>query len=420
MTPTVDMDHLGRSLEQLVPRLQGVYEDLHANPELSFAEHRTAGIAADHLDRLGFDVTTGVGGTGIVATFGADDGPAVLVRADMDALPVEEATGLPYASTVRAVDADGVDVPVAHACGHDMHVTWLLGVAELLAADRSAWQGRAMLVLQPAEEVGGGAAAMCDDGLFERFGTPVVGLGQHVAPAPAGWVLLRSGMTMAASDSLKVVLHGRGGHGSMPETTIDPVLMAASTIMRLQGIVSREIGATESAVVTVGTVHAGTKSNVIADHAELGLNVRSFDPKVRDRVLRAIERIVHGECAAAGASAPPDIEPVNSFPAVTNDAPATDLVEAALTAHLSTGRVMPAPLVPGSEDFGIFGERGGFPSTFWFVGGVDHQTFFDALAADRVRDDIPSNHSPRFAPVQEPTIAAGIEAMYIAARQWLR
>jgi hippurate hydrolase len=260
---------------------------------------------------------------------------------------------------------------------------------------------------------------MCDDGLFERFGTPVVGLGQHVVPGPAGWVLLRSGMTMAASDSLKVVLHGRGGHGSMPETTIDPVVMAASTIMRLQGVVSREIGATESAVLTVGTVHAGNRSNVIPERAELGLNVRTFDPGVRTRVLSAIERIIHGESAAAGASTPPDIEPVNSFPAVINDATATETVEKALAEHLSAERVVHSPMVPGSEDFGIFGERGGFPSTFWFVGGADHTTFFEALANDRVRDDIPSNHSPLFAPVQDPTIAAGVEAMYVAARQWL-
>jgi amidohydrolase len=419
MTATVDLELLGRSLEAMVPPLREVYEDLHAHPELSFAEHRTAGLVADGLDALGFEVTAGVGGTGVVAMLGDGDGPTVLVRADMDALPVEEATGLSYASTVRAVDADGVEVPVAHACGHDMHVTWLLGVAELLASNQSNWSGRAMLVLQPAEEIGGGAHAMCDDDLFERFGTPDVGLGQHVAPAPAGWLLNRAGPAMAASDSLRVVLHGRGGHGSQPETTVDPVVMAAATIMRLQGIVSRELAATESAVVTVGKVVAGTKENIIADHAELGLSVRSFDEGVRRRVLDAIERIVHGEAQAAGAPRPPEIENRYSFPSVRNDPGVTELAEAAFRHHFAADRLFPAPLVPGSEDFGIFGDRGGFPSTFWFVGGADPATFIAALEADRVRQDIPSNHSPRYAPVQEPTIAAGIEAMYVAARQWL-
>ena len=419
MSANIDGEWLGRTVESLAPKLSGVYEDLHSHPELSFAEHRTAGLAADCLDALGFDVTTGVGGTGVVATFGGGDGPTVMLRADMDALPVEEATGLAYASTVRAVDSDGIDVPVAHACGHDMHVTWLLGVAELLAADKSAWSGRAMLVLQPAEEIGGGAHAMCDDGLFERLGTPDVGLGQHVAPAPAGWLLTRSGTAMAASDALRVVLHGRGGHGSMPETTVDPVVMAAATIMRLQGIVAREVAATESAVVTVGKVMAGSKENVIADHAELGLSVRTFNSRVRDRVLEAIERIVNGEAQAAGAPQPPEIEMCYSFPLLRNNPTVTEAVEAAFRGHFAGDRLMPAPLVPGSEDFGIFGERGGFPSTFWFVGGVDSVEFLAALGADRVRQDIPSNHSSRFAPVQDPTIAAGIEAMYVAARGWL-
>jgi hippurate hydrolase len=421
MAVTVDVDSLSRGIGGLLPELREVYEDLHAHPELSFAEHRTAGVAADRLDALGYEVTTGVGGTGVVAVLGDGDGdgPTVLLRADMDALPVEEATGLAYASNVRAAGPDGTEVPVAHACGHDMHVTWLLGVASLLAAERSAWSGRVMLVVQPAEEVGGGARAMCDDGLFERFGTPDVGLGQHVAPAPAGWLLYRSGLAMAASDSLRVVMHGRGGHGSAPETTVDPVVMAASTVLRLQTVVARELAATESAVVTVGSLHAGTKENVIPDRAELGLSVRTFDEGVRARVLAAIERIVHGEAHAAGASTPPEVETLHSFPAVRNDARATDTVEAAFRGHFGDGRLLPAPQVSASEDFGIFGERGGFPSTFWFVGSTDPDRFIEALQNNRVQADIPMNHSPAFAPLQDPTIGAGVEAMYVAARQWL-
>ncbi|MCB0970756.1 MAG: amidohydrolase [Acidimicrobiales bacterium] len=424
MGATVDLERLATDIAEVSPGLSEVYEDLHAHPELSFAEHRTAAVAADRLDALGYEVTSGIGGTGVVATMrgtaAGGDGPTVLLRADMDALPVEEATGLPYASTVRTTDANGREVPVAHACGHDLHTTWLLGIADLLANTRASWSGQAMLVFQPAEELGGGAAAMCDDGLFERFGTPAVGLGQHVGPAPAGWLLYRPGTTMAASDALDIVLHGRGGHGSAPETTVDPVVMAAATIMRLQGVVAREVGATESAVVTVGSVHAGTKENIIGDRAELGLSIRTFDDGVRARVLEAIERIVHGEAHAAGAPRPPEITSRYSFPALVNDPATTDALEGAFRAHLPADRLLPAPLIPASEDFGVFGERGGFPSTFWFVGGADADTYLAALAAGRLAQDIPSNHSPEFAPVQHPTLEAGLEAMYLAARHWLR
>ena len=403
----------------LLPDLRALYEDLHANPELSFCEHRTARVLAERLEGLGYEVTTEVGTTGVVAMLTNGDGPMVLLRADIDALPVLEDTGLPYASTVRAAGVDGREQPVAHACGHDMHATWMIGVATLLATHRDQWQGTVMLLLQPAEEVGAGAAAMVDDGLFERFGTPDVALGQHVAPAPAGLVLYRSGPVMSASDALKIVLHGRGAHGSAPQQSVDPVVMAASTVMRLQTIVSREVAATETAVVTVGTLHAGTKENIISDRASMTLSIRTFDPPVRERVLGAVTRIVEGEAAAAGAPEPPEITSIGSFPMLTNDAAATDVVSAALIGALGADRVIEGPLVTASEDFGIFGTRGGFPSVFWFVGGADPERFFAALAAGRVNEDIPSNHSPHYAPVQDPTIAAGIEAMITAARCWL-
>lgn len=403
----------------LLPDLRALYEDLHANPELSFCEHRTAKVLAERLERLGYDVTSEVGTTGVVAMLTNGDGPMVLLRADIDALPVQEDTGLPYASTVRGVGIDGKEQPVAHACGHDMHATWMIGVATLLATHRDQWQGTVMLLLQPAEEIGAGATAMVDDGLFERFGTPDVALGQHVAPAPAGWVLYRSGPVMSASDALKIVMHGRGAHGSAPQQSVDPVVMAASTVMRLQTIVSREVAATETAVVTVGTLHAGTKENIISDRASMTLSIRTFDPPVRERVLGAVTRIVEGEAAAAGAPKPPEITSLGSFPMLTNDADATDAVSAALIEALGADRVIEGPLVTASEDFGIFGTRGGFPSVFWFVGGADPDRFFTALAEGRVNEDIPSNHSPHYAPVQDPTIAAGIEAMITAARCWL-
>jgi hippurate hydrolase len=344
----------------------------------------------------------------------------VLLRADVDALPVEEATGLPYASTVRATGLDGTEVPVAHACGHDMHAAWMIGVATVLARHPEAWSGRVMIVLQPAEELGMGAEAMVDDGLFERFGTPDVGLGQHVGPAPAGWILHRSGPVMAGADALKVTLHGRGGHGASPHTTVDPIVMAAATVMKLQTVVSRTLEPTDVAVVTVGQLHAGTKENIIPDKAELGLSIRHFEPTVREKVMAAVERIAKGEAQAAGAPKDPGVELLYGFPPLVNDADTVTTVNAAHLAHFGADRVMEAPLVPASEDFGRFAARGGFPSAFWFVGGADVDLWTKAFAAGTLHEDIPSNHSPFYAPVQEPTLTTGIEAMVTAAGCWLR
>lgn len=408
-------------LESRLPELAELYKDLHAHPELSFSEHRTAGVLADRLDAVGCEVTTGVGGTGVVATLdgGDPDGPTVLLRADMDALPVKEETGLPYASEVTAVDPQSEgSVAVAHACGHDMHVTWLVGAAQQLAAHRDRWRGRVLLVGQPAEEWGAGATRMVADGLFERFGTPDVGLGQHVAPAPAGWVLHRPGLAMAGSDAVRIVLHGRGGHGSTPEKTVDPAVLAASTVMKLQTVVSREVAATDMAVVTVGSLHVGTKENVISDRAELSLSVRSLKPRVRQQLLDAIERIVHAECSGAGAPEPPEIETLYSFPPLVNDEEATERLAARMREQFGQDRTGEVPLVPASEDFGQFGTLGGFPSVFWFVGGTDPDTWLEAAGAGRLDTDIPSNHSSRFAPVIEPTLTTGIEAMVSAAMIW--
>lgn len=406
-------------IEAMLPDLRRLYEDLHAHPELSFAEHRTAGIMAERLSAAGYQVTSGIGGTGVAATLDNGEGPTVLLRADMDALPVAEDTGLAYASTAVATGPDGADVPVAHACGHDMHLVWLLGTAMLLANDRSAWAGHVLLVVQPAEELGSGAAAMIDDGLFARFGTPDVSLGQHLAPAPAGMVLFRTGAVMAASDSMRIVLHGRGAHGAAPEQSIDPVVMAASTIMRLQTVVSREVSPADQAVVTVGSVHAGTKENIIADHAELQVSVRTFRPPVRELVLAAVDRIARGEAISAGATRDPEITATSSTPVVFNDADATERVGRALVAHFGPERAVAGPTTTASEDFGLFGSRAGCPSVFWFVGGTDAGQWGEALATGRLREDVPSNHSPRFAPVQDPTIGAGIEALHVAALAWL-
>jgi hippurate hydrolase len=408
------------TIPELLPDLTDLYEDLHAHPELSFREVRTAGLLADRLEALGYEVTREVGTTGVVAVLDNGDGPTVLLRADIDALPVEELTGLPYASTVRAEGLGGDEVPVAHACGHDMHAAWMIGVATVFSRHRDTWSGRLLIVMQPAEELGMGAEAMVDDRLFERFGTPDVALGQHVAPAPAGWILHRAGPVMGGSDAVKITLHGRGGHGAAPHTTVDPVVMAASTVMKLQTVVSRTVDPTDVAVVTVGSMHAGTKENIIGDKAELELTVRTFEEGVREKVLGAIERIVHGEAQSAGATKDPEVELLYGFPPLRNDAETDATVAAAFVEHFGPERVVGAPLVPASEDFGSFSTRGGFPSTFWFVGGADADLWTKALAAGTLAEDVPSNHSPYYAPIQEPTLSTGVEAMVTAAMCWLR
>lgn len=399
--------------------LASVYRDLHAHPELGFAEHRTAGIVADWLSRLGFEVTTGVGRTGVVGILRNGDGPTALLRADMDGLPVAEETGLPYASTDVASGEAG-DVPLMHACGHDMHVTALLGAAEKLAADTDSWAGTLMLVFQPAEELGAGAQAMLDDGLFERFGRPDVVLGQHVAPIPAGVIGLRSGPAFAASDALRIVLHGRGAHGSRPEVSVDPVVMAAATVMRLQTVVSREVGGSETAVVTVGVMRAGTAVNIIPDTAELLVSVRTFTVDVRDRVVAAIDRIVRAEAVASGAPKPPDVELTSSFPAVSNDQVAVDRTRPALRAVGATV-VDPGP-VTGSEDVGLLAIAAGVPCVYWLLGGADPALFDGAADFEEIAlrtAGLPSNHSPLFAPVIEPTLTIGVSALVAAARTWL-
>ncbi|MFH8978777.1 amidohydrolase [Streptomyces sp. NPDC017890] len=402
--------------------LAAVYRDLHAHPELAFQETRTAAIVAGRLRALGYETTTGVGRTGVVGVLRNGDGPTALLRADMDALPVQEQTGLPYASTAHATDGDGKTVPVMHACGHDMHVTCLLGAAAELAADRSAWRGTALLVFQPAEETAGGARAMVDDGLYERFARPDVVLGQHVAPVPAGFLGLRPGPAFAASDSLTVVLHGKGGHGSRPEATVDPVVMAAATVLRLQGVVSREIAGSSTAVLTVGALHAGTRGNIIAERAELRLSVRTFDPHVRQDVLAAVERIVRAEATASAAPREPDITLTESFPAVINDPDACARTQEAFVTGLGPDLVVDPGPVTGSEDVGILATAASAPCVYWLLGGADPQVFAPAKTLEevaRIAHGLPSNHSPHYAPVLEPTLTTGINALVFAAHAWM-
>jgi amidohydrolase len=405
-------------LDTLLSDLESLYTDIHAHPELSMQETRTAGIAAQRLRDAGYDVTTGVGKTGVVGLLRNGDGPVVMLRADMDALPVAEATGLPYASKATATDREGKSVPVMHACGHDMHTTCLAGATTLLAQMRDTWRGTVMAVFQPAEETAEGAQAMIDDGLFERFPKPNVVLGQHVMVGPAGSIGGRSGVITSAGDSFQIRLFGRGAHGSMPQTSIDPVVMAAATVLRLQTIVSREIAPTEAAVVTIGALQAGTKENVIPDEAIIKLNVRTFDEGVRKRVLAAIERIVNAEAAASGAPKPPEITALDRYALVVNDADASQRVAAAFREHFSPARVVETGPTSASEDFGSFGAEWHVPSVFWFIGGTDPEIYTKAKAAGKV-NEIPSNHNSRFAPVIHPTLRTGVEALVVAARAWL-
>lgn len=381
-------------------------------------ETRTAGLAADWLRKLGYEVTTGVGKTGVVGLLRSGNGPTIMLRADMDALPIEEATGLPYASKVTKTDAEGKTVPVGHMCGHDIHVTWLAGASTLFAQARDFWRGTLMVVFQPGEETAQGAQAMIDDNLLKRFPEPVVVLGQHVMLGKAGDIAGSAGPITSAADSLQIRLFGRGAHGSMPQAAIDPVVMAAATVMRLQTVVSREVAATEAAVVTVGVLQAGTKENVIPDEAIIKLNVRTFDAGVRKRVLAAIERIVNAEAEASGAPRKPEITPLDRYPLNLNDEAASNRIAEAFRAHFSPARVHHTGPAPASEDFGCFGTAWHVPSVFWFVGGTDPETYAKAKAAGTL-NKLPVNHSPQFAPVIHPTLETGVETLVVAALAWL-
>lgn len=403
--------------DDLVATLERVYKDLHANPELAMQERRTAGIAAKWLREQGYEVTEGVGGTGVVGLLRNGEGATVLLRADMDALPMKENTGLPYASDKIVTDKSGQQTPVAHSCAHDMHVTWLMGATRILAENRDKWRGTVMAVFQPAEETGEGARAMVEDGMVRRFPKPDIVLGQHVMPMPAGQIGTRPGLLMSRSDNYEVRLFGRGGHGSMPETTVDPVVMAAASVMRLQTVVSREIAMTNGAVVTVGASLAGSSGNIIPNEALLRLNVRTFDEQVRETVLSSIKRIINAEAAASGAPKPPTFTVQGHFPLTYNDEAATRKVVDALN-RLGGQQVQEVGPSSGSEDFSEFARAWNVPSVYWVVGGTDRQAYAEAEKAGRL-NEIPSNHSPEFAPVIDPTLRVGVEAMLAAAGAWL-
>jgi amidohydrolase len=391
------------------------YKELHQTPELSFAEEKTAAKMAEELRRLGFETTEHVGRHGVVGVLKNGEGKTLMLRADMDALPVVEETELGYASKVRTEDSHGAVVGVMHACGHDMHMTNLVGTLRYLVENRDAWRGTVVAIFQPAEERGAGAQAMLDDGLFARFPKPHYALALHVAAdRPTGKIACRTGFALANVDSVDITIHGRGGHGAYPHTTIDPVVIACRLVLDLQTIVGREMKPIEPAVITVGSIHGGTKHNVIGDDCKLQITVRSFTPAVRQQLIDAIRRKAKAQCDSSGAPAP-DIEVSDGTPALWNDPDLAERILPAIRRAIGDDNVVEAEPSMGGEDFGAFG-RAGVPIVMMSVGAVDPERLEKYRKDDGAE---PSLHSPRFYPDVDATITTGVTAFVSAALELL-
>ncbi|WP_375758962.1 amidohydrolase [Corallococcus exercitus] len=403
-------------LDALYPELDALYRDLHQTPELSLQEEKTAAKLAERLRKLGFEVTPKVGGHGVVALLRNGKGPTVMLRTDLDALPVEEKTGLPYASKAKAKDAAGAEVPVMHACGHDVHMTSWLGTATLLARTKDRWRGTLMLVGQPAEEIGAGARQMLADGLFKRFPKPDFAVALHtIATAAAGTVQFTPGYALASVDSVDVTLYGKGGHGAYPHTTVDPVVMAARTILSLQTLISREKSPLEPGVITVGAIHGGTKHNIIPDEVRLQLTVRTYKPEVRKALLAGIERIAKAEAMASGATRPPDVKVTEGTPATFNDPALTKRLVAAAGKVLGEKNLTETPPVMGGEDFSEYGSAG-VPAVMMWLGITEPKRFAEAKGAEAA---LPSPHSPLYAPDRERSLRTGVTLLTTSALELL-
>ncbi|AXR73991.1 MULTISPECIES: amidohydrolase [Auritidibacter] len=396
-------------LKDIVAQRTELYQHLHRNPELSMQEHDTANTIDKELSDLGLE-TQRIGGTGVVAVITNGPGPTVLARADIDGLPVTENTGLDYTS-----EREGV----MHACGHDMHMATLFGAIDVLLQHRDAWSGTYIALFQPGEEKAAGAKAMVEDGLVDKIPTPDVCFGQHVMVFEAGHIGVVAGPVMSAADSVKITVHGRGAHGSLPQNSIDPVVIAATIVLRLQTLVSREISPSDFGVVTVGALNAGSSANIIPDKAELRLNLRTYDSAVRDKLVAGIDRIVQAECEAAGVEKEPEIEYYDQFPLTTNDESLTERVAEAFEQVFEDGQVFRSARVPASEDFNIIPDAFGVPYHYWQLGGTDPKLFRSSLENGTLVENIPVNHSPGFAPVIDPTLEAGIKAHLAAALTYL-
>ena len=393
-----------------------LYVDLHQHPELSGAETATAAKLAAQLRALGYTVTEHVGGTGIVAVLRNGAGKTVMLRTELDALPVEEMTGLPFASKVHAKDPAGREVAVGHMCGHDLHMSALVATATIMAQKRGAWHGTLVLIGQPAEETISGATKMVQDGLFTRFPRPDAVLALHVMnELPAGQVAVVEGGYSSNADSLRITIFGKGGHGSAPHTAVDPIVIAARTVLALQTIVAREVKPGEFAVVTVGYVNAGTKNNIIPDQAELGLTVRTQKTEVRAQILSAIARIANAEAQAGNAPRPPSIERYEATDAVYNDPALAQRLRPALAEALGADNVVKGEPITPSEDFSVFVAQG-IPGFYLTLGGADPQKFAEARAHGTV---LPSNHSPLFAPDVDPALHTAINAEVAMLRDLL-
>lgn len=407
---TLNADAVSTLLSDLDPTRaarEELYAYFHQNPELSLQEHQTSSRIRAELEAAGIEVRQ-VGPTGLVAVIENGEGPVVAMRGDIDGLPVQEASGKPYASTATQVnEATGVETPVAHACGHDFHIMGLLGACLAYHQHREVWNGTFLGVFQPAEENAAGAREMVDNGIAELVPKPDVYLGQHVlASVPGGAVATTAGPVLSAAASIKVVIHGKGSHGSMPELGVDPVVLASTIVMRLQTIVSREVAARETAVVTVGAIHAGTKSNIIPASAELLINTRAYNRDVEKHIHEAIERIIRHECAAARSPQDPEFTYFDTYPLTENHSDVTTAVRGAFDAYFGEKSLDLTP-VPASEDFSVIPDALGVPYTYWGIGG-----FADMANA-------PGNHNPAFAPDLQPTLDLGVQAAVVAAAAWL-
>ncbi|KAF3402907.1 Hippurate hydrolase [Talaromyces pinophilus] len=415
-----------RSIIDQHPLSYAPYEDfyrkLHANPELSWREFETAKAVAQKLREMSsdLDIKEGIAGTGIIAVFRNGPGKAVMLRADMDALPLKEQTRLPYASYKEMKDVHGDTQPVMHACGHDMHVTALLAAAGILLSSREHWSGTIVFLFQPAEESTSGARGMVTDGLYEKYGCPIpdVVLGQHVSFQRTGRVFTRPGLLMAGVVQMMIKIFGKGGHGSMPHMAVDPVVMAAHIVVRLQTIVSREVQPGEVGVVTVGAIHAGTANNVIPAHAELRLSVRFTTAEQRNVIVDGIQRVVHAECLAARSPQDPIFHISESTNPMINDIPTTEAVSNSFKAHFGAGHMPLTRVVPAAEDFSELATAIGKPYCFWFLGGHDGEDY-DRREKEGTLNSLPSLHSPFFAPAVQPTLTTGAEALVTAALTFL-
>jgi len=396
-----------QEVNAIYPEIETLYIDLHRSPELAFHEQKTAAKLAGLVKALGYEVTTGVGGTGVVAILKNGPGPTVMLRTEMDALPVQEKTGLPFASTVVFKRESGDSVSVAHACGHDLHMSSWYGTAKLMAENRQRWHGTLMLIGQPAEEIVEGAAAMLKDGLFTRFPKPDFALSLHdEASLPAGVIGFHPGFFRASSDTVDITVLGIGGHGAVPQDTVDPIVIAARIVLTLQTLISRETNPMDSGVITVGSIHGGTQHNIIPDQVKLQLTVRTFNPQNRKRLLASIERVAKAEAMAANAPHDPIVKVTLGTDAVYNDPQLTNRLAATLRKALGPENVVEMSAKMTSEDFSQYG-LAGVPAVLLHIGAVDPAKLAAAKQSGTI---LPGPHSPQWAPEREPTLKAAIKA----------